>query len=65
MTEVEPISTLDFNNNSGYLEGLVRGLKGGILKQTDYQVLVQCETLEGSYVSVIVFLRFKTSFTRY
>ncbi|XP_028659211.1 V-type proton ATPase subunit d 2-like [Erpetoichthys calabaricus] len=35
-----------FNVNSGYLEGLVRGFKGGILKQADYQNLVQCETLE-------------------
>ncbi|XP_039610234.1 V-type proton ATPase subunit d 2-like [Polypterus senegalus] len=35
-----------FNVNNGYLEGLVRGFKGGILKQADYQNLVQCETLE-------------------
>ncbi|KAI1295492.1 V-type proton ATPase subunit d [Halotydeus destructor] len=35
-----------FNIDSGYLEGLVRGFKCGILKQTDYLNLVQCETLE-------------------
>lgn len=37
---------LTFNVNNGYLEGLVRGFKGGILRQTDYLNLVQCETLE-------------------
>eukprot|EP01136_Pigoraptor_vietnamica_P031475 Opistho-1_new@92088 len=35
-----------FNANAGYLEGLVRGIRSGILKQTDYYNLVQCETLE-------------------
>ncbi|XP_064641317.1 V-type proton ATPase subunit d [Lineus longissimus] len=35
-----------FNVDCGYLEGLVRGFKGGILKQTDYLNLVQCESLE-------------------
>ncbi|KAG1650792.1 V-type proton ATPase subunit d 1 [Nymphon striatum] len=35
-----------FNSDNGYLEGLVRGFKGGILKQCDYLNLVQCETLE-------------------
>lgn len=36
-----------FNIDGGYLEGLCRGFKCGILKQTDYLNLVQCETLEG------------------
>lgn len=35
-----------FNVDSGYLEGLVRGFKGGILKQADFLNLVQCQTLE-------------------
>ncbi|XP_013924676.1 PREDICTED: V-type proton ATPase subunit d 2 [Thamnophis sirtalis] len=35
-----------FNVNHGYLEGLVRGFKAGILKASDYVNLVQCETLE-------------------
>ncbi|OZC12472.1 ATP synthase, subunit C [Onchocerca flexuosa] len=35
-----------FNIDHGYLEGLVRGFKGGILTQSDYANLVQCETLE-------------------
>ncbi|CAB4061245.1 ATPeV0D [Lepeophtheirus salmonis] len=35
-----------FNIDNGYLEGLCRGFKNGILKQNDYQNLVQCDTLE-------------------
>jgi len=35
-----------FNIDSGYLEGLCRGFKSGILTQNDYLNLVQCETLE-------------------
>lgn len=38
---------LYFNVDNGYLEGLVRGFKAGILSQGDYLNLVQCETLEG------------------
>ncbi|KAJ8336849.1 hypothetical protein SKAU_G00380690 [Synaphobranchus kaupii] len=37
---------LSFNVDHGYLEGLVRGFKAGILKRADYQNLSQCETLE-------------------
>lgn len=40
-----------FNIDGGYLEGLCRGFKCGILKQADYLNLVQCETLEGEKVS--------------
>lgn len=36
-----------FNVDSGYLEGLVRGFRSGILTQSDYLNLAQCETLEG------------------
>lgn len=39
-------SEFSFNVDSGYLEGLVRGFKAGILTQADYANLVQCETLE-------------------
>lgn len=35
-----------FNVDSGYLEGLVRGFKSGILAHTDYMNLTQCESLE-------------------
>jgi len=38
-----------FNIDGGYLEGLCRGFKCGILQQSDYLNLVQCETLEGIY----------------
>lgn len=38
-----------FNIDFGYLEGICRGFKNGILKQTDYLNLVQCETLDGMY----------------
>ena len=44
---------LYFNVDGGYLEGLVRGFKSGILKQTDYLNLVQCETLEGRLFKVV------------
>ncbi|CAF0775572.1 unnamed protein product [Didymodactylos carnosus] len=37
---------LFFNIDHGYLEGLCRGFKSGILKAPDYHNLVQCETLE-------------------
>ncbi|XP_057291233.1 V-type proton ATPase subunit d 1-like [Hydractinia symbiolongicarpus] len=37
---------LIFNVDSGYLEGLVRGFRSGILTRTDYLNLIQCETLE-------------------
>lgn len=40
-----------FNMHAGYLEGLVRGFKSGILRQADYLNLVQCETLEGELFS--------------
>eukprot|EP00794_Sanderia_malayensis_P019235 gene19235-21163_t len=35
-----------FNIDNGYLEGLVRGFKSGVLTRTDYLNLIQCETLE-------------------
>lgn len=40
---------LYFNVDSGYLEGLVRGFKAGVLSQADYVNLVQCESLEGGW----------------
>lgn len=35
-----------FNVESGFLEGIVRGYKSGILNQSQYQNLTQCETLD-------------------
>lgn len=42
-----------FNIDGGYLEGLCRGFKCGILKQSDYLNLVQCETLEGEFGFIV------------
>jgi V-type H+-transporting ATPase subunit d len=39
-------SSLTFNINDGYLEALTRGFRSGILNQTDYTNLTQCDTLE-------------------
>ena len=40
---------LAFNTENGYLEAYARGLKAGILNQTQYLNLTQCETLDGTY----------------
>ncbi|OUC40551.1 ATP synthase, subunit C [Trichinella nativa] len=40
------LDELTFNIDHGYLEGLVRGFRGGILSPSDYTNLVQCDTLE-------------------
>jgi V-type H+-transporting ATPase subunit d len=45
-----------FNIDGGYLEGLCRGFKCGILKQADYLNLVQCETLEGEKIRTVVMI---------
>ncbi|KZV98849.1 ATPase, V0 complex, subunit D [Exidia glandulosa HHB12029] len=37
---------LFFNVSSGYLEGIVRGYKSGLLTQGNYANLTQCETLD-------------------
>ena len=44
-----------FNIDGGYLEGLCRGFKCGILQQSDYLNLVQCETLEGKFYLTFTF----------
>ena len=41
-----------FNVDNGYLEGLVRGFRSGILNRADYLNLVQCETVEGKGMSL-------------
>ena len=40
-------SMLTFNIADGYVEGLVRGFRSGILTTADYSNLVQCDALEG------------------
>mmetsp|Transcript_30525 Transcript_30525/g.76602 ORF Transcript_30525/g.76602 Transcript_30525/m.76602 type:complete len:371 (+) Transcript_30525:122-1234(+) len=41
-----PGSEISFNNNDGYLEGILRGYRAGILTAGDYSNLVQCDNLE-------------------
>jgi len=41
-----PGSALTFNIHHGYLEGLVRGFRSGLLNRADYDNLKQCDTLE-------------------
>lgn len=48
-----PGSFLTFNINDGYLEGIMRGYRSGILSTSEYTNLVQCETLEGFYFIMI------------
>ena len=38
-----------FNVNDGYVEAILRGFRGAILKSHDYHNLVQCETLQGIF----------------
>jgi len=40
------MEALFFNTSSGYLEGILRGYKSGILNAAQYNNLTQCETLE-------------------
>ena len=40
-----------FNIDNGYFEGLVRGYRSGILRKNDYHNLVECETLDGMFLS--------------
>jgi hypothetical protein len=42
-----PGSMLTFNVNDGYMEGILRGYRSGILGMVDYTNLTQCENLEG------------------
>ncbi|XP_020814016.1 probable V-type proton ATPase subunit d 2 [Drosophila serrata] len=42
-----------FNMEWGYLEALTRGFKNGMLKNSDYLNLTQCESLEDVMISII------------
>ena len=56
----------EFNIDNGYLEGLCRGFKNGVLKQADYINLVQCETLDGKFTEhSSIFLYFLNWFSWY
>lgn len=41
------MEALLFNSHSGYLEGVLRGFKAGLLTQNQYSNLTQCESLDG------------------
>jgi V-type H+-transporting ATPase subunit d len=41
-----PGNMFTFNTNDGYLEGLIRGFRSGILTTSDYANLIQCDQLE-------------------
>lgn len=38
---------ITFNIDFGYLEGICRGFRNKILNKSDYDCLIECETLEG------------------
>jgi len=41
-----PAAMMTYNIDVGYLEGLLRGYRAGILNSTDYANLTQCETID-------------------
>ena len=41
------MESLLYNSHSGYLEGVLRGFKAGLLTQNQYSNLTQCETIDG------------------
>ena len=53
------LDSMNFNIDHGYVEGLVRGFRSGILRQADYMNLVQCETLEGESNFVLYYCTLK------
>lgn len=52
------MAELSFNVDHGYLEGLVRGMKAGILTQIDYNNLAECHTLEGEDIKLWMHFNF-------
>ena len=48
-TSLEPSEADPSQASSGFLEGIVRGYKGGLLTQGAYHNLTQCENLEGEF----------------
>jgi len=51
-----------FNPQYGYLEGMVRGFKNGLLNQTEYQALTQCDSLEDLKIHLAVSFRHRCIF---
>eukprot|EP00010_Vexillifera_abyssalis_P007161 CAMPEP_0201545158 /NCGR_PEP_ID=MMETSP0173_2-20130828/1693_1 /ASSEMBLY_ACC=CAM_ASM_000268 /TAXON_ID=218659 /ORGANISM="Vexillifera sp., Strain DIVA3 564/2" /LENGTH=365 /DNA_ID=CAMNT_0047953483 /DNA_START=19 /DNA_END=1116 /DNA_ORIENTATION=+ len=48
-----PGSSLTFNVNDGYLEAIVRGFRGGMLTTSDYEKLIDCETLDDMKIQLM------------
>lgn len=44
---LQEMSALTFNENDGFIDGILRGYYSGILNSTQYLNFSQCETLEG------------------
>lgn len=42
------MNMLKYNVDHGYLDGVLRGFKNGILTEDDYARLMECESLEGN-----------------
>jgi V-type H+-transporting ATPase subunit d len=49
---------LFFNIEDGFLEAIIRGYRSGIISQSGYLNLTQCETLEGNTILALLFLLF-------
>lgn len=47
------MEALMFNSHTGYLEGIVRGFKAGLITQSQYSNLTQCDTLDGQSLSFV------------
>jgi V-type H+-transporting ATPase subunit d len=45
-----PGSLLSFNINDGFIEGILRGFRLGLLSNVDYSNLTQCDALDGSFL---------------
>lgn len=46
-------TALFYNENDGFIDGILRGYFSGILNSTQYLNFTQCETLEGVYTGVL------------
>lgn len=56
---VEMASALIFNENEGYVDGILRGYYSGILNSSQYLNFTQCETLEGKINKLLNMLYIK------
>jgi hypothetical protein len=50
---VEAGDITTFNMQHGFPEAIVRGFRSGLLKDSDYHHLSQCETLEGESIGML------------